>query len=200
MEFMEGGNLTGIILDKTGDFSEAFIKYSLYKVALGLQKMHYHNVLHRDIKSDNILCRPNGDIKIADLGLSIFLSEQQQYRITQKGTVGWFSPEIAQGVTYSKEVDVWAFGCFAFELAQGYPPWQDLANDISLLLYAIIHDPVPRIPSKWSDTFADFCNKCLLKTPEERWSINQLLNHEFLVGAEQYREQWIAEYAQWSAN
>ena len=125
MELMEGGELTKIIIGKNGNFSEEFIKYSLFKVALGLQKMHSHNILHRDIKSDNILCRPNGEIKIADMGFSVFLSEQQQYRSTQRGTPSWISPEIAQGVTYSKEVDVWAFGCFAWELAEGHPPFHD---------------------------------------------------------------------------
>lgn len=125
MELMDGGELTKIIIDKNGSFSEDFIKYTLFKVALGLQKMHSYNILHRDIKSDNILCSHNGDIKIADMGFSVFLSEQQQYRSTQLGTPSWISPEIAQGVTYAKEVDVWAFGCFAWELAEGYPPFHD---------------------------------------------------------------------------
>jgi len=159
MEFMEGGALTNIIVDKNGNFSEQFIKYSLFKVALGLQKMHYYNIIHRDIKSDNILCRPNGDIKIADMGFSVFLSEQTKYRETQRGTPSWVSPEIAKGIPYSKEVDVWAFGCFAWELADGYPPFNNA--DIDKLFDTIINEPVPRISSKWSDAFADFCSKCL---------------------------------------
>ena len=80
LELMEGGELTKIILDRNGDFTEDFCKWSLYQTALGMQGMHNKNVLHRDIKSDNILCRANGDIKIADLGFSVFLSQQQQWR------------------------------------------------------------------------------------------------------------------------
>ena len=68
------------------------------------------------------------------------------------------------------------------------------------LFTAIINDPMPRISSKWSDAFADFCFKCLLKNPRERWSFTKLLNHEFMVGAELCREQWAAEYAAWQAN
>lgn len=75
LELMEGGDLGKIILSSHSVYSEAFCKYALYKVARGLQDMHRKNVLHRDIKSDNILCRPNGEIKIADLGLSVFLHE-----------------------------------------------------------------------------------------------------------------------------
>jgi len=93
-------------------------------VARGLQHMHSHNVLHRDIKSDNILCKPNGEIKIADLGISVFLSKHQMFRRTVKqGAHNWISPEICDGIFYSKEVDVWAFGCLAFELARGEPPF-----------------------------------------------------------------------------
>ena len=80
LEIMEGGDMTKIVLARNGEFSEDFCKWSLFQVALGLQKMHSLNILHRDIKSDNILCRPNGDIKIADMGFSVFLTEQQQYR------------------------------------------------------------------------------------------------------------------------
>ena len=73
---MEGGALTDIVVKRKGNFSEAFVRWTLYQVAKGLKKMHDHNILHRDIKSDNILLRSNGDIKIADLGFSVFLSEQ----------------------------------------------------------------------------------------------------------------------------
>lgn len=77
---MEGGSMTEIALAGQENFSEDFIRWSMYQVALGLQAMHCKNILHRDIKSDNILCRPDGTIKIADLGLSVFLSEQNMYR------------------------------------------------------------------------------------------------------------------------
>jgi len=122
LELMEGGSLTNIVVERKGNFSEDFVRWSLYQVAKGLAAMHSKNVLHRDIKSDNILCRPNGDIKLADLGFSIFLSEQLQYRQSQKGTPSWVSPEIAAGVSYSKEVDVWSYGCFAYEILTSEPP------------------------------------------------------------------------------
>lgn len=167
IELMDGGSFTKIVLDRRGDLSEDFCKYSLYQVALGLQAMHKHNILHRDIKSDNILCRANGEIKIADLGFSVFLTEQQEYRQTQKGSPSWISPEIAQGVTYSKEVDIWAFGCFAFELTMGYPPFHHHwdGDNFEGLFNAIINLPVQRIPEKWSDKFADFVEKCFIKDP-----------------------------------
>ena len=76
LEYMEDGALTNIILKQNRVYSEEFCRYTLYKTAMGLLKMHSKNVLHRDIKSDNILCDRTGEIKIADLGFSVFLSEQ----------------------------------------------------------------------------------------------------------------------------
>ena len=152
LEYMEDGALTNIILKQNKIYSEEFCRYTLYKTAMGLLKMHSKNVLHRDIKSDNILCDRNGEIKIADLGFSVFLSEQQAYRKTKRGTPNWVSPEIAQGVQYSKEVDVWAYGCFAYELATGSPPFANIKKR-SDLLDSIVNKPVPRIPDRWSDTF-----------------------------------------------
>ena len=73
---MDNGSMTEMCLNDYENYSEDFCRYTLYKVAKGLQAMHNKNVLHRDIKSDNILYDGDGEIKIADLGLSCFLSEQ----------------------------------------------------------------------------------------------------------------------------
>ena len=56
---------------------------------------------------------------MADLGLAVFLTENQNWRKTRSGTPNWFSPEIVNGVIYSKEVDVWAFGAMLHEIGKG---------------------------------------------------------------------------------
>ena len=95
LEFMEQGDLTKIILENDQRYSEDFCRYNLYKVALGLRDMHQHNVLHRDIKSDNILYSvENGDVKISDLGFACSLTQQKKLRVTKKGTPNWIAPEI----------------------------------------------------------------------------------------------------------
>lgn len=123
LELMEGGDLSKIV-PSYREYSENFCRYTLWCVAKGLQAMHEMGIIHRDIKSENILCREDGAIKIADLGVSVFLNREQSYRKTTRvGTPAWLSPEIANGTIYSKEVDIWAFGCFAQELATGEPPF-----------------------------------------------------------------------------
>ena len=159
--------------------------------------MHNKNVLHRDIKSDNILYSADGDVKITDLGFSCFLSEQAAWRKTKKGTPNWVSPEIARGVQYSKEIDVWSFGCFAHELATGNPPFANIRNQRQLV-YNIINTDVPEITGNWSDDFKDFVKCCLKRNPQERLSISQLLfEHPFLAGldVDSAREAWKKDVA-----
>ena len=72
------------------------------------------------------------------MGFSVFLTEQTQWRKTRMGTPSWVSPEICKGAAYSKEVDVWSFGCFAWELAAGNPPFHHYSKDIQALFDAII--------------------------------------------------------------
>ena len=113
LELMEGKDMSKVVKNYQ-HYSEDFCKYTLYCVAKGLQAMHRMGIIHRDIKSDNILFREDGAIKISDLGLSAFINQEQSYRkTTTVGTTAWISPEIAQATIYSKEVDIWAFGCFA---------------------------------------------------------------------------------------
>ena len=107
------------------------------------------------------------------------------------------SPELVNGVSYSKEVDIWAFGCFAFELATGTPPFQHELVDLTTLFRQITTEPVPQIPAKWSAEFRDFVDKCLIKDPKKRWTIDQLLAHDFLVSAEASRRCWERDYANW---
>ena len=77
LEYMDAGKLTKIITDRNnGDYSEAFCKYAIYCVVHAVKALHDKNIIHRDIKSDNVLMSFNGDIKLADLGFSVYLSKE----------------------------------------------------------------------------------------------------------------------------
>ena len=76
LDYMDGGSLTKFIENYYKEYSEETMKYMLWMSAQGIKSLHDRNVLHRDIKSDNVLCTPStGDIKVADLGLAVFLTE-----------------------------------------------------------------------------------------------------------------------------
>ena len=77
-ELLEEGDLTNLPRSK----NEKFYKYTMYCVAKGIEALHTKNILHRDIKAENILHRKNGDIKLTDLGLSVFLTSEASKRKT----------------------------------------------------------------------------------------------------------------------
>ena len=192
LEYMDQGSMTDILSAQSETYSEDFCKYSLFKVATGLLKMHKNNVLHRDLKSDNIQCSTDGQIKIADFASFSVLTEQQKARKTKKGCPNWIAPEIAQEFEYSKPVDVWSFGCFAYELATGMPPFSNIINQ-KKLMDTIINQDVPEIPDRWSNDYKDFVKKCLLRDPNERWTIEQLLSDQFLANAGQCKAAWVSD-------
>ena len=72
---MEGGSLTEILKVHYQSFSEEFCKYTIWCIAMGIKAIHDKNVLHRDMKSDNVLIDPKGNIKVSDLGTAVALDE-----------------------------------------------------------------------------------------------------------------------------
>ena len=68
---MDGGALTPLLEQFAGNYSENFIKYVCHQTLIGLKFLHDRHILHRDIKSDNILCSEKGEIKLADFGYAV---------------------------------------------------------------------------------------------------------------------------------
>lgn len=86
--------MTPIIANLKTNYSENACKYVLRQCLLGLQAMHQRHVIHRDIKSDNILADGNGNVKLADFGYSAQLTSEREHRTSRVGTVCWMAPEL----------------------------------------------------------------------------------------------------------
>lgn len=91
-----------------------------------MEYIHSLHRIHRDIKSDNILLNLNGDIKLADFGYTVQLTEKKKNRNTTIGTPYWEAPEVITGENYDTKVDIWSLGIMAMEMAEGEPPYMDL--------------------------------------------------------------------------
>lgn len=124
LELMDVGALTEILEAKRGNIDEKVCAYILKRTLEGLYFLHQRGIVHRDIKSDNILVNTQGDVKLADFGYATQLTRQKRGTVSQVGTVCWMAPElISLRKKYNHAVDIWSFGIFAIEIADGEPPY-----------------------------------------------------------------------------
>lgn len=98
MEYLDGGCLTPLVEHLKPDIPETVIAYILREVLEGIASLHKRGIIHRDIKSDNVLIdRESGDIKITDFGYSCQLTQEKRMRESRVGTLYWMAPEVLKG-------------------------------------------------------------------------------------------------------
>jgi len=184
MEYMDGGSLADL-LKMCGTISERILAHITAQVLKGLSYLHKTlHLVHRDIKPSNLLFSTNGDVKIADFGVSGQLAHTLAKAVTWVGTVTYMSPERISGKSYSYDSDLWSLGLLLIECALGEYPYKSTSKEpmgFWELLDFIVKSPVPDLPqNKFSPEFADFIGQCLQKDPEERPSAIELQSHPFI--------------------
>lgn len=151
MEFIKGKELKEKIKEEKWDIKRVVDVAA--QIAKALQAAHEQNIVHRDIKSTNIMVTDKGDVKIMDFGLAKFRGSAQ---ITQKGTTvgtaAYMSPEQAKGEEADQKADIWSFGVVLFEMLTGQLPFK--GDYDQAMMYAILNEQpqpvqslVPDIPS-----------------------------------------------------
>ncbi|KAG2370925.1 hypothetical protein C9374_013725 [Naegleria lovaniensis] len=184
MELMSGGKLTDVILEK-GRFTEQQIALVCCQVLKSLKFLHDHQLIHRDIKSDNILLGENGQVKLGDFGFCAEITPQggtgrNGSRNSVVGTPYWMA-EVIRGVNYDSKVDIWSLGIMALEMAEGEPPLMDLPMLRAMFIIATQPPPTLKEPQQWSSVFKDFLACCLKKNAQQRASVDDLLEHPFVM-------------------
>lgn len=94
LDFMPGGNLAQFIFNNYQFFTESMVSYMCSQILSGLEHIHSHNQIHRDLKSDNILLDESGNVKISDFGFATTLTTDNWNSKSLVGTLAWMAPEI----------------------------------------------------------------------------------------------------------
>ncbi|KAM4636218.1 STE20-like serine/threonine-protein kinase isoform 2-T2 [Discoglossus pictus] len=186
IEFCAGGAVDAVMLELERPLTEPQIRVVCKQTLEALLYLHEHKIIHRDLKAGNILLTLDGDVKLADFGVSAKNTRTLQRRDSFIGTPYWMAPEVVMCETskdkpYDFKADVWSLGVTLIEMAQIEPPHHEL-NPMRVLLKIAKSDP-PTLaqPSRWSHDFNDFLRKCLEKNIDNRWTVAQLLQHRFVT-------------------
>lgn len=178
MEYMEGGALTDIIDHNT--LTEPQISVIARETCKGLEHLHTQAIIHRDIKSDNILLNTRGQVKITDFGFCAKLTDQRSKRATMVGTPYWMAPEVVKQKEYGEKVDVWSLGILLIELLESEPPYLDEEPLKALYLIATNGTPTLKHPERLSRHLKSFLAVCLCVDVKSRATAHELLQHEFI--------------------
>ncbi|XP_057633646.1 STE20-like serine/threonine-protein kinase isoform X2 [Chionomys nivalis] len=186
IEFCAGGAVDAVMLELERPLTESQIQVVCKQTLEALSYLHDNKIIHRDLKAGNILFTLDGDIKLADFGVSAKNTRTIQRRDSFIGTPYWMAPEVVMCETskdrpYDYKADVWSLGITLIEMAEIEPPHHELNPMRVLLKIAKSEPPTLAQPSKWSSNFKDFLKKCLEKNVDARWTTAQLLEHPFVT-------------------
>ncbi|KAL1657259.1 hypothetical protein SLS61_000304 [Didymella pomorum] len=195
-EYASGGSVATLmkpmasLKDPGPGLPEKFIIPIARELALGLKFIHEAGVLHRDMKSNNVLILEDGRVQLCDFGVSGTLEPQKSKRTTIVGTPFWMAPELQREwikdadphslakpreILYGSEVDIWAYGCTVYEMACGFPPHHRIAP------FDLPNADVPVLEGdRYSDELKDFVSFLLQPDPQDRPTPDQILEHVYL--------------------
>ncbi|KAI4616716.1 hypothetical protein J4E80_005991 [Alternaria sp. BMP 0032] len=196
-EYASGGSVntlmkpTAMTKDPGPGLAEKFIIPIARELAQGLKYIHEAGVLHRDLKSNNVLILEDGRVQLCDFGVSNTLEPERSKRSTIVGTPFWMAPELQKEwvkdadphslmqpkeISYGNEVDIWAYACTVYEMACGYPPHHKIGQfDL----------PTAGVPVLEGDRFSqelkDFLAFVFQPEPQDRPTPDQILEHPYLA-------------------
>ena len=184
LEYIPGGSIKDL-LNKYGPLSSKIIKIYLKQILDGLEYLHSKRIVHRDIKSANILVDLKGNVKLSDFGVSgeIALKKSEGesgFLESLKGTLPWMAPEVICQTKYGKKADIWSLGCTLIEMATGLPPWGKLENYMQAFMRIGKSEENPEIPNDLPEDLIDLLKKCFIRNPKERPTSTELKYHAFL--------------------
>lgn len=174
LEYVEGKMVCDNGLD------EATARNYLRDIISGLMYLHSHNVIHGDIKPDNLLVTSSGNVKIGDFSVSQVFEDDDDMLWRSPGTPVFTAPECCQGSAYhGRASDTWAVGVTLYCMISGHYPF--LGDTLQETYDKIAADPV-QIPDDMNPQLADLLLRLLCKDPGDRITLQGAAEHPWVAG------------------
>ncbi|SCU87190.1 LAFA_0E05270g1_1 [Lachancea sp. 'fantastica'] len=175
-EYVSGGQLLDYIIQH-GSLRERNARKFARGISSALQYLHMNNIVHRDLKIENIMISTSGEIKIIDFGLSNMYNPKKQLH-TFCGSLYFAAPELLKACPYTgPEVDVWSFGVVLYVLVCGKVPFDD---ENSSVLHEKIKQGRVDYPQHLSIEVISLLSKMLVVDPHKRATLKQVVNHQWM--------------------
>ncbi|KZV63027.1 kinase-like protein [Peniophora sp. CONT] len=181
MELAQGGSVYQLMKAGPGNtVEEKYVVILVREVLVGLAYLHKMGVIHRDIKSANVLVTAQGKVMICDFGVSALLATTSSKRNTFIGTLNWMAPEVVQAVpNYDTKADIWSLGIMIYEMIKGQPPHSNVSQE--RIIQLIPRAKPPRlIVGEGSKDLLDFIPLCLAEKPGDRLPAEELLKTKWI--------------------
>lgn len=179
MSYADGGDIYQKIHEAKGQhFLEEQIIDWFAQIACGLKHIHDRNILHRDLKTQNIFLTKDNKIKLGDFGISKILNSENDLANTFIGTPYYLAPELCENKGYNQKSDVWALGCVLYEMTTLKHAFN--AKNIGSLILKILKGDYPPIPKRYSANLRKLINSMLQRDPNLRPSIDEILSLPFI--------------------
>ncbi|XP_040176094.1 mitogen-activated protein kinase kinase kinase 13 isoform X1 [Anopheles arabiensis] len=182
MEYCAHGPLHKKLQDSGGVITPQQLVSWSQQIALGMQYLHTHKIIHRDLKSPNILIGENDVIKISDFGTSREWNEIST-KMSFAGTVAWMAPEVIRNEPCNEKVDIWSYGVVLWELLTGEVPYKNV--DSSQIIFGVGNNSLYLpIPDTCPEGFKLLIKQCWSAKPRNRPSFKIILTHLDIAGRE----------------
>ncbi|KAL8979481.1 MAG: hypothetical protein Q9177_006133, partial [Variospora cf. flavescens] len=192
-EYCPGGSLHTLLQGVGSKLEEKYIIPVARELAIALKAIHAANIIHRDVKAANVMIHENGSLQLIDFGVSGLLQTSNDKRSTIIGTPHWMPPEMSSQLAntgpppvggYATEIDVWAYGCTLYEIATGNPPYHKAEPGRKLTM--MLKRSAPTLKQRdFSDGLIDLVEYIMKTSPQDRPSMDAILQHPYLLGTEE---------------